>query len=72
LLTITRQWEVLGITAQITLHYLDINIFIVKVKYRFFSSIPSNIYTPSGLSTANTQRFSEGVDELIDKLSKEK
>lgn len=31
-----------------------------------------NMYTPSGLSTANTQKFSEGVDQLIDFLSKEK
>lgn len=34
--------------------------------------VNTTIYTPSGLSTANTQKFSEGVDELIDFLSKEK
>ncbi|OZH51979.1 CRISPR-associated protein [Hydrocoleum sp. CS-953] len=34
--------------------------------------VNTNIVKPSGLSTANTQKFSEGVDELIDFLSKQK
>ncbi|NER04406.1 MAG: CRISPR-associated protein [Okeania sp. SIO3C4] len=35
-------------------------------------TLNTNIYTPPGLSTANTQKFSEGVDELITWMSKQK
>ncbi|MGD1804654.1 putative CRISPR-associated protein [Dapis sp. BLCC M126] len=46
-----------------------------KILENFLKSqgiVNTNIYTPPGLSTANTQKFSEGVDKLITFLSKER